>query len=64
MGRIERWYFGLGVLVVGLGFILALKAPGSLGGFAGVVGTIAVPLYGGALGKLFIETKANGNGVK
>ena len=57
MGRIERWYYGLGVLVVGLGFVLALKAPQSLGGFAGVVGAIAVPLYGGALGKLFVETR-------
>jgi hypothetical protein len=62
MGRIERWYFGLGVLVVLLGFVLALKAPGALGGFAGVVGTIAVPLYGGALGKLYVER--NGNGAK
>lgn len=60
LGRSERWYFGLGVLVVTLGFTLALKAPNSLGGFAGVVGAIAVPLYGGALGKIFIEAK---NGV-
>jgi len=55
MGSNERWYFGLGVLVVTLGFVLALKAPNSLGGFAGVVGAIAVPLYAGALGKHYIE---------
>jgi len=57
MGQKERWYFGFGLLVVVFGFVLALRAPQSLGGFAGVVGAIAVPLYGGALGKLFVESQ-------
>jgi hypothetical protein len=60
LGRSERWYFGMGVLVVTLGFVLALKAPNALGGFAGVVGAIAVPLYGGALGKIFVESRSGG----
>ena len=55
MGHIERWYFSLGVMVVWLGAILAWYKPASLGGFATVVGAIAVPLYGGALGKLWVE---------
>lgn len=63
MGNKERWYFGLGILTVLFGFILAHTAPDTLGGFATVVGATFVPLYGGALGKLWVESR-NGNGVK
>jgi hypothetical protein len=61
MGRKERWYWGLGLLVILCGLLLAYTAPGTLMGFAAVVGAIGVPLYGGALGKLYVEMK-NGNG--
>lgn len=63
MGRKERYYFGLGILVIIAGTVIAHTAPDALGGFAAVVGAIAVPLYGGALGKLWAETRNGANGA-
>ena len=57
MGHKERWYWLLGLFVIACGFTLAHTAPGTLGGFAAVVGAIAVPLYGGAAAKHYIETR-------
>lgn len=63
MGSKEKWYFGFGVFVIGCGTLIAHTAPGALSAFGGVVGAIAVPLYGGALGKLWVESRV-GNGSK
>lgn len=60
LGSKERYYFGVAIFVIALGFVLAHTAPDTLGGFAAIVGTIAVPLYGGALGKLWVEKNGNG----
>jgi hypothetical protein len=57
LGQKERWYFGFAVMVILIAGVLAMKAPNSLGGYAAVVGAIAVPLYGGALGKAFFESQ-------
>ena len=60
MGHKERFYYGAGILFATMGFVLAYFAPGSLGGFAAVLTPICLGLYGGGLGKLWIEGK-NGN---
>ena len=62
MGRKERFYFGFGVFVIACGTLIAHTAPGALGSFGAVVGAIAVPLYGGALGKLWLEVRNGGQG--
>ena len=62
MGRKERWYFGFGVFVIGCGMVIAHTAPAALATFSALVGSIAVPLYGGALGKLWVETRNGGSG--
>lgn len=59
MGRKERFYFGAAIFFAGLGFILALVRLEALLGFAAVLTPICAGLYGGALGKLWVE-KRNG----
>lgn len=60
MGQKERYYYGAGILFATMGFVLAYFAPGSLGGFAAVLTPICLGLYGGGLGKLYIEATKNG----
>ena len=62
MGRKERFYFGAAILFAGLGFTLAMLKMEALLGFAAVLTPICGGLYGGALGKLWIEKRANGGG--
>ena len=59
MGSKERWYWGLGVLMTALGFIMAHTSPEALGGFAAVLSPICLGVYGGGLAKLWAEVKYN-----
>lgn len=61
LGRKEIWYFGFAAMAVMLGAALAVDRPGSLMGFAAVLTPICGGLYGGALGKLWVESR-NGSG--
>lgn len=62
LGKKEVWYFGFAVLSISYGFFIALKDPAALTGYAAILGTVTVPLYGGALGKVWAEARSNGNG--
>jgi hypothetical protein len=63
MGNKERYYFGYAIFIALLAAGLAILAPGSLIGFASVTGPLSAALYGGALGKLWVESNGKTNGV-
>lgn len=46
-GKRGAAYVFVGVFEITLGFVLALKAPGSMSGFATILGAVNVALYGG-----------------
>jgi hypothetical protein len=59
-GKKSAAYIGIGAIEATFGFVLALKSPGSLAGFAGVLTAINVPLYGGGILAKWAE-RDNGN---
>lgn len=61
-GRKGAAYVFVGVFEVTLGFVLALKAPGSMTGFATILGAVNVALYGGGALAKWAEGR-NGNGT-
>ena len=56
MGHKERYYFGAAILFAMMGFVLGYFKPEAQMGFAAILSPICIGLYGGALGKLWVES--------
>lgn len=60
-GKKSAAYVGLGAFEVTLGFVLALKAPGSMAGFATILAAVNTALYGGGALAKWADSRGNGN---
>ena len=58
-GKKSAAYVALAAIEVGCGFVVAMKAPGSLSGFALVLGAINAGVYGGGAFKAAADAKSN-----
>ena len=62
LGKKESFYFGAAILFAMMGFVLGYFKPEAQMGFAAILVPICGGLYGGGIGKLWMELK-HGNGT-